>query len=600
MSRKATENDFTVDFELGEDVRDESRLKQDANWAKAISDGRTHISHREFSVKHSQEFQKAILDYYTVEELVNSIMNSRNISLFRCITPEVLRLIVDFAFAGQGLLVIGSSMRRNLADCNDDLLFIKQKLKEQRRNLMLTNSNNSAAAFSFTFKICARKRPLLPIEILEGCYDSCDSRSISKGLTLHDGKLARNGRLLHMTHRSYVFDEVFDESVGNFSMCQSTIDPLLQFALSGRNATLLCFGQTGTGKTYTLIGALKYIAMKLVNISIELTFYEIHGKKCYDLLNNRASIKLLSDENDCVHAKGALSLSLSSASGALWKTIEDALTLRSSKVTERNPVSSRSHAVCTMKISSGKLTLVDLAGSERNYETITMNSAQHRESADINISLMALKDCFRAYQSHLEITKNQKVCSDTKNGLKTFLLPRIPYRAHLLTRVLKDCFTIGLEHRTVIIATVSPSPIDLQHSINTLDHSVLMSLNLSKLTSYVTVEVPKTGVALSDIPVENWSSEQVNHWLAIVDAGKFKNIVLPEAMDGAGLLELNAKGLAALFGRDLRTARQAEEGTAWVLEGEESKRLIAIGNALWMSLRRENQIAVNKKSKNVF
>jgi kinesin family member 2/24 len=72
------------------------------------------------------------------------------------------------------------------------------------------------------------------------------------------------------------------------------------------------------------------------------------------------------------------------------------------QVTERNPVSSRSHAICTLAVTppSGRtasLRLVDLAGSERNYETSAFTAADHRESAQINFALMALKDCFRAY-----------------------------------------------------------------------------------------------------------------------------------------------------------------------------------------------------------
>merc|ERR1719197_982286 len=49
----------------------------------------------------------------------------------------------------------------------------------------------------------------------------------------------------------------------------------------------------------------------------------------------------------------------------------------------------------------GRLLLVDLAGSERNYETVKMTPAMHRESAQINTALMALKDCFRALHNHV-------------------------------------------------------------------------------------------------------------------------------------------------------------------------------------------------------
>ena len=64
------------------------------------------------------------------------------------------------------------------------------------------------------------------------------------------------------------------------------------------------------------------------------------------------------------------------------RCLEKALQLRSVEVTERNPISSRSHAVFTLKFGNSKLTLVDLAGSERNYETVKMTPKQHRESGE--------------------------------------------------------------------------------------------------------------------------------------------------------------------------------------------------------------------------
>jgi hypothetical protein len=122
------------------------------------------------------------------------------------------------------------------------------------------------------------------------------------------------------------------------------------------------------------------------------------------------------------------------------KLLESALQLRSIEVTERNPISSRSHAVCCIRflqdddddgnkgnskentsdngqeritsdvnetfVPGGQITLVDLAGSERNYETIKMTAAQHRESAEINFALMALKDCFRASYLNYSASKS--------------------------------------------------------------------------------------------------------------------------------------------------------------------------------------------------
>jgi Kinesin motor domain len=398
-----------------------------------------------------------------------------------------------------------------------------------------------------------------------------------------------------MTHRQFVFDEVFDSRAANSDVCAAAIEPLFQWAHSGHKATVICFGQTGTGKTFTFNAALSHIAQRSLGEKLRVTFFEIHGKNCYDLLNARSKIFLRADGNDMLHARGARTVELDRANeGQLLQVVQTALALRSSTVTERNPISSRSHAVCTIEImvptnaSIGKITLVDLAGSERNYETTKMNAVQHRESADINYALMALKDCFRAYHQQI------MVAGISDSGGEAVV--RVPYRAHLLTRVLKECFSIQGESRTTIIATISPTPIDLQHSLNTVEHTVLMSPPLQELLSWVQVEVPIAGRTLSHVPIHLWTAEQVVVWLATAHKGKFAHVVLPPGLDGTGLLQLSVTGLSALFAGQLRAARgNGEEGVSWVEEaGDESKRQAAIARALWTALRFEQSSALNK------
>ena len=100
-----------------------------------------------------------------------------------------------------------------------------------------------------------------------------------------------------------------------------------------------------------------------------------------------------------------------------------------------------------------KFRLVDLAGSEQNADTGKMAAKDHKESADINTALMSLKECIRRHRS--------------KSGSN--------YRAHLLTRILRECFT-DVNHRTTIFATVSPTTIDTMHTLNTLNHVAMMQV----------------------------------------------------------------------------------------------------------------------------
>jgi hypothetical protein len=481
------------------------------------------------------------------------------------------------------------------------------------------------------------------------------------------------------------------------------------------------------GKTYTLYGALEYISTRLVGKAIRITFYEVHGKKCYDLLADRGVVHLRSDAQENMHVRGARTIELSPLlqPAQLIEVLKEALSLRSSKVTERNPISSRSHAVCTIEllapvgtktatagtdrsltaylaaqagaasdpavmVVTGKITLVDLAGSERNYETTQMTAAQHKESADINFALMALKDCFRCYNaqltSHLQslderlqkkltlgpeekkaaeavpslFTCTTNVTGAVKairnvgsiSGTKTTSLPtaagaspaavdavaevaedssvsdaatavasagaasvRIPFRSSTLTKVLKECFTSGPEHRTTIMATISPTPTDLQHSLNTLNHVVLMCPELQQLTHRVTVEVPlnlhlqmqnrfnstlahstDVGSGLSTKHPADWTPEEVIAWLATAERGRFKHVVLPPNIDGRGVLALSETNMSDLFAIQAQnTARVGNEGSAWVETVEDTRRVRALGRALWRALRREMQSVIARE-----
>jgi hypothetical protein len=130
------------------------------------------------------------------------------------------------------------------------------------------------------------------------------------------------------------------------------------------------------------------------------------------------------------------------------------LSLRTTQKTEANDTSSRSHAICQvfLRDSSGKLKgklgLVDLAGSERGSDTKQHNAQRRAESADINTSLLALKECIRAL------------------GQKS---THVPYRGSKLTLILKDCFSP--DSKTTMVATVSPGASAADHSLNTLRYA---------------------------------------------------------------------------------------------------------------------------------
>jgi hypothetical protein len=192
---------------------------------------------------------------------------------------------------------------------------------------------------------------------------------------------------------------------------------------------------------------------------------------------------------------------------------------------------------------------------------------------------------------------------------------RIPFRSSTLTKVLKECFTSGPQHRTTIMATISPTPTDLQHSLNTLNHVVLMCPELQQLTHRLTVEVPlnlhlqlqnrfnaklmhstAVGTGLSVKHVEDWTPDDVIAWLATAERGRFKHVVLPAGIDGKGVLALSEINMADLFAaRTHNVARVEKEGAAWVETAEETRRVRTLGRALWRALRREVQSTIARE-----
>ena len=112
----------------------------------------------------------------------------------------------------------------------------------------------------------------------------------------------------------------------------------------------------------------------------------------------------------------------------------------------------------------------------------------------------------------------------------------MPFRAHRLTQMLKDCFVDGT-HRTLVIATASPSPTDLMHTMNTLDHVALMAAPLELLVDTVTCELVLGAAQMAGdadpleefnaVPVQKWDSETTARWVATIEDGRFKDFVLP-------------------------------------------------------------------------
>lgn len=228
-----------VDFSMGEDIRSESRLLQDDTWKNAVSDGRAHVSHREYSDLHSTEFINAIDDYKIVNLLLAGHVSKNNI--LGKLSVEMLRHIVEFALPGQGPLVVAGIAILNIRAAPEVIAAALTPIADDGDAQEEKKTSNS-------FRICARCRPLLSFEKNGGAYNSVDTAVMSSEITVHDGRLARGGRWLTMSHKTFPLDKVWKLNSSNEDVCSSEVEPLLAKVKEGHSCSLLCFGQTGDSR----------------------------------------------------------------------------------------------------------------------------------------------------------------------------------------------------------------------------------------------------------------------------------------------------------------------------------------------------------------
>uniref|UniRef100_A0A803NZA9 Kinesin-like protein n=1 Tax=Cannabis sativa TaxID=3483 RepID=A0A803NZA9_CANSA len=191
-----------------------------------------------------------------------------------------------------------------------------------------------------------------------------------------------------------------------------------------------------------------------------VSFFEIYGGKLFDLLNDRKKLCMREDGRQQVCIVGLQEYKVTNVE-TIKELIEKGSNTRSTGTTGANEESSRSHAILQLCIKRsadgseskparvvGKLSFIDLAGSERGADTTDNDKQTRMEGAEINKSLLALKECIRAL--------------DNDQG-------HIPFRGSKLTEVLRDSF-VG-DSRTVMISCISPSSGSCEHTLNTLRYA---------------------------------------------------------------------------------------------------------------------------------
>lgn len=239
---------------------------------------------------------------------------------------------------------------------------------------------------------------------------------------------------------AFSFDVCFDEGTTQKEIYKE-IEPYLDNIAQGINTTVLAYGATGSGKTYTMCGTReapgviwqiaeslfgKYAEAlgQLFGIDIAVAYIEIYNEKVYDLLSPGMAPLAVRDNSDGkVVVQGMTEKRVSSVE-EFGQAVAQGAKKRKSAKTLLNAESSRSHAVLSIFVTLAtessrvrtKINLVDLAGSECNKRTGN-EGERMRESANINRSLFVL---------------NKVITSLGQEG------SRVPYRDSKLTRILQD------------------------------------------------------------------------------------------------------------------------------------------------------------------
>ena len=339
-----------------------------------------------------------------------------------------------------------------------------------------------------TIKVAIRIRPLLPHEDFEywiiDPVNNLITSSFDNNINFKNKKDKNNLNSINQLlldniyiPQSFKFDKIFTKEATSEKIYLEICQDIIKGFLKGINGTIFTYGQTTSGKTYTILGNINYPGIlpcslknlfdlleyqkkeKNFNYNLYCSYIEIYNEIIHDLIGDATGCKIIEDSNYGLIVSEAQKICINSfEEGIQLKDIGEEK--RQYKNTIINEYSSRSHTIFQLFLETSTmdeenntvynkyslLNLVDLAGSERVNKDENLNANNNNETGYINKSLFALANVI-------------KKLSENKNN-------HIPYRDSKLTRLLS--VALGGGSLVTIICNISPSANNYFQTVSTL------------------------------------------------------------------------------------------------------------------------------------
>ncbi|KAJ1333418.1 kinesin family member 5 [Microdochium nivale] len=315
-----------------------------------------------------------------------------------------------------------------------------------------------------SIKVVARFRPQNKVELASGgqpivSFEGNDTCTVNSG----------------EAQGSFTFDRVFDMQGQQRDIFDYSIKPTVDDILNGYNGTVFAYGQTGAGKSFTMMGTSiedevgKGVTPRIIEqifssimsspatieYTVRVSYMEIYMERIRDLLApQNDNLPIHEEKNKGVYVKGLLEVYVSCVE-EVFEVMKRGGNARAVAATNMNQESSRSHSIFVIVVTqknletgsskSGQLFLVDLAGSEKVGKTGASGQTLE-EAKKINKSLSALGMVINAL-------------TDGRSS-------HVPYRDSKLTRILQE--SLGGNSRTTLIINCSPSSYNDQETLSTL------------------------------------------------------------------------------------------------------------------------------------